>query len=714
MFSETELVDDIRKYNPNANKELINKAYLIAESAHQNQKRRSGDPYISHPLQVAKILTDYKLDDSTIITALLHDTIEDTNLTFEEIKSVFGEEIANLVDGLTKIGRLDLFTEEAEQAENFRKLIMAMSNDVRVLIVKLADRLHNMRTINYLPYKKRIRIAKETLEIYAPLCGRMGIQALREELEELSFKVINPKAQKIILDKLKSISSNSSGLINGIKDVLFEEISKRDILCSIDGREKKPYSIWQKMERKSISLEQLSDIYGFRIILDSVDDCYRSVGIVHQRWNAIPGRFKDYISTPKINDYQSIHTTIIGPDNQRIELQIRTKEMHEIAERGFAAHRMYKENKKNAFGIDKSELGYPWLDDLLEMLEQGESPEDFMETTKLELFQDQVFCFTPKGRIISLPHGATPIDFAFEVHTDIGMKCMGCRINGISSPLYAELLNGDEIEILTDDKSFPPMAWEKIAVSGKAKLAIRRINKEKIKSQYSELGKEIVDRLVASYTTSKKLKDMDEFCKKFGLKSKEDFYSKVGRGEITNDMVIKAFAKLKIIDTNQNENTLTNISKDNEVSIPVRGFDRNIPVKFAENSKVVPGDKIFGILDTNSGITIYSKLSKNLSKHGQDQENFIDLTWDIDKSLNERFIARIMIECKNQVGALAKISRAIGLSNANIENLSLVTRSSDFYKLDIDIGVFNLSHLNLIISSLRKLPVVHRVVRIVD
>ena len=275
-------------------------------------------------------------------------------------------------------------------------------------------------------------------------------------------------------------------------------------------------------------------------------------------------------------------------------------------------------------------------------------------------------------------------------------------------------MNGDEIEILTDDKSFPPMAWEKIAVSGKAKLAIRRINKEKIKSQYSELGKEIVDRLVASYTTSKKLKDMDEFCKKFGLKSKEDFYSKVGRGEITNDMVIKAFAKLKIIDTNQNENTLTNISKDNEVSIPVRGFDRNIPVKFAENSKVVPGDKIFGILDTNSGITIYSKLSKNLSKHGQDQENFIDLTWDIDKSLNERFIARIMIECKNQVGALAKISRAIGLSNANIENLSLVTRSSDFYKLDIDIGVFNLSHLNLIISSLRKLPVVHRVVRIVD
>ncbi|MDG2187452.1 MAG: bifunctional (p)ppGpp synthetase/guanosine-3',5'-bis(diphosphate) 3'-pyrophosphohydrolase [Hyphomicrobiales bacterium] len=708
MLTESQLIDSICKYNPTTNKVLINRAFNLAESAHQNQKRKSGDPYISHPLAVAKILTEYKLDDSTIITALLHDTIEDTNLTLIEVKNQFGDEIADLVDGLTKIGKLNLFTKEAEQAENFRKLILAMSNDVRVLIVKLADRLHNMRTINYLPQNKRLSIAKETIEIYAPLSGRLGIQSLKEELEELSFEVINSKARKVILEKLKSLTADSSKLILGIKNELSKEIASNGIKFSIEGREKKPYSIWHKMERKSISLEQLSDIYGFRIILNSIDDCYRIIGIVHQKWNAIPGRFKDYISTPKINDYQSIHTTILGPDNNRIELQIRTGLMHDVAERGVAAHRNYKDSI-----VDKEKQTYPWLEDLLEMLEHGESSEDFLENTKLELFQDQVFCFTPKGRIIALPPRATPIDFAFEVHTDIGMKCIGCRINGVNSPLYTELLNGDEIQIITDEKSLPPMAWEKITMTGKAKLAIRRINKEKIKNQYLELGKEILDKHIKVYTKVNKIDDMKDFCSRFGLKSIDDFYSKVGRGEINHEMILKAFAKLKIVD-NPEDLDLENNMQVNGVSIPVRGFDRNIPFRFAENSRVVPGDKIFGILDSDTGITIYSKQSKNLNKHSENINSYIDLTWDIDNNLTERFIARIMIDCKNQVGALAKISRAIGLSNANIENLKLITRSSDFYKLDIDLGVFNLSHLNLVISSIRKLPLVHRVVRVMD
>lgn len=708
MLTENQLIDSICEYNPSTNKVLINKAFSLAENAHQNQKRISGDPYISHPLEVAKILTEYKLDDSTIITALLHDTIEDTDLTLGEVKKQFGAEIADLVDGLTKIGKLNLFTKEAEQAENFRKLILAMSNDVRVLIVKLADRLHNMRTINYLPQDKRLVIAKETIEIYAPLSGRLGIQSLKEELEELSFEVINSKARKVILEKLHSLASDSSELISGIQKELSKEILKHKIKFSIEGREKKPYSIWHKMERKSISLEQLSDIYGFRIILNSIDDCYRIIGIVHQKWNAIPGRFKDYISTPKINDYQSIHTTILGPENNRIELQIRTSDMHDVAERGVAAHRNYKDKS-----LDKEKHTYPWLEDLLEMLEQGESSEDFLENTKLELFQDQVFCFTPKGRIIALPPRATPIDFAFEVHTDIGMKCIGCRINGINSPLYTELLNGDEIQIITDDKSLPPMAWEKIAMTGKAKLAIRRINKEKIKNQYSELGKEILDKHIKVYAKVKKIDNMKDFCSRFGLNSIDDFYSKVGRGEINHEMILKAFSKLKILD-NSEEMNLENDIQVNGLSIPVRGFDRNIPFRFAEDSRVVPGDKIFGILDSDSGIIIYSKQSKNLNKHGKDVNSYIDLTWDIDNSLTERFTARIMIDCKNQVGALAKISRAIGLSNANIENLKLVSRSSDFYKLDIDLGVYNLSHLNLMISSVRKLPVVHRVVRVMD
>ena len=708
MLNENLLIDSISKYNPATNKDLINRAFVIAEIAHQNQKRRSGDPYISHPLEVAKILTEYRLDDSTIITALLHDTIEDTKLTLKEVRSEFGEEIASLVDGLTKIGKLDLFTKEAEQAENFRKLILAMSNDVRVLIVKLADRLHNMRTINFLPEEKQQIIAKETIEVYAPLSGRLGIHSLKEELEELAFNVINPKARKIILDKLLSISSDSGELIEGIKADLSKEIKKNKINFTIEGREKKPFSIWRKMNRKSISLEQLSDIYGFRIIVNSIDDCYRIIGIVHQKWNAIPGRFKDYISTPKINDYQSIHTTILGPDNNRIELQIRTLSMNDLAERGVAAHRNYKDKS-----IENERQNYPWLDDLLEMLEQGESSQDFFESTKLELFQDQVFCFTPKGRIIALPIGATPIDFAFEVHTDVGMKCIGCRVNGLNSPLYAELDNGDEIEIITDDKSLPPMAWEKIALTGKAKIAIRRINKEKIKNQYSELGKQILDKLLKSSTDAKKIPNMKDFCKKFGLKSSADLYSKIGRGEITPESIRKAFLKMKIIKANDDLNSAFDPTI-NAVSIPVRGFDKNIPFKFADNSRVVPGDKIFGVIDGEEGITIYSKQSKNLVKYSENTASFIDLTWDIENNLTERYIARVMIDCKNEVGALAKITRAIGLSNANIENLKLVSRSRDFYKLDIDIGVFHLSHLNLVISSIRKIAVVHRVIRIME
>tara|TARA_B100000212_G_scaffold342146_1_gene327918 strand:- start:3971 stop:6097 length:2127 start_codon:yes stop_codon:yes gene_type:complete len=708
MLNENLLIDSITKYNPATNKDLINRAFVIAEIAHQNQKRRSGDPYISHPLEVAKILTEYRLDDSTIITALLHDTIEDTKLTLKEVRGEFGEEIASLVDGLTKIGKLDLFTKEAEQAENFRKLILAMSNDVRVLIVKLADRLHNMRTINFLPEEKQQIIAKETIEVYAPLSGRLGIHSLKEELEELAFDVINPKARKIILDKLLSISSDSGELIDSIKADLSKEIKKNKINFTIEGREKKPFSIWRKMNRKSISLEQLSDIYGFRIIVNSIDDCYRIIGIVHQKWNAIPGRFKDYISTPKINDYQSIHTTILGPDNNRIELQIRTSSMNDLAERGVAAHRNYKDKS-----IENEKQNYPWLDDLLEMLEQGESSQDFFESTKLELFQDQVFCFTPKGRIIALPIGATPIDFAFEVHTDVGMKCIGCRVNGLNAPLYAELDNGDEIEIITDDKSLPPMAWEKIALTGKAKIAIRRINKEKIKNQYSELGKQILDKLLKSSTDAKKIPNMKDFCKKFGLKSAADLYSKIGRGEITPESIRKAFLKMKIIKANEDPNSAFDPTI-NAVSIPVRGFDKNIPFKFADNSRVVPGDKIFGVIDGEEGITIYSKQSKNLVKYSENAASFIDLTWDIENNLTERYIARVMIDCKNEVGALAKITRAIGLSNANIENLKLVSRSRDFYKLDIDIGVFHLSHLNLVISSIRKIAVVHRVVRIME
>ena len=471
MLNENLLIDSITKYNPATNKDLINRAFVIAEIAHQNQKRRSGDPYISHPLEVAKILTEYRLDDSTIITALLHDTIEDTKLTLKEVRGEFGEEIASLVDGLTKIGKLDLFTKEAEQAENFRKLILAMSNDVRVLIVKLADRLHNMRTINFLPEEKQQIIAKETIEVYAPLSGRLGIHSLKEELEELAFDVINPKARKIILEKLLSISSDSGELIDSIKADLSKEIKKNKINFTVEGREKKPFSIWRKMNRKSISLEQLSDIYGFRIIVNSIDDCYRIIGIVHQKWNAIPGRFKDYISTPKINNYKSIHTAVIGPKKSRIEIQIRTNEMNEFAQRGIASHWKYKSSERFS---ELSWKEYDWLRDLVEIIEAGTSPEHYYEFTKLQMFQENVFCFTPKGSVIKLPKDATPIDFAYAVHTKIGDAAIGCQINGREADLQIILKNGDIIKIITSKNASPSLHWLPLTKTGKARASIKR------------------------------------------------------------------------------------------------------------------------------------------------------------------------------------------------------------------------------------------------
>jgi len=710
MMRQYELIEKVLSYDAGANELLLNKAYVYAMKAHGSQKRDSGDLYFSHPLEVAAILTEFKLDDSTIATALLHDTIEDTTATLSEIQDIFGNEIAGLVSGLTKIGKLNLVSKETEQAENFRRLLLAISDDVRVLMIKLADRLHNMRTISYLSNDKQVRIAKETMDIYAPLAGRMGIQSMREELEDLSFEVINPEARSLILNRLSLLKDKSGEIVKTIEEELFNKIKSKGIYVTIDGREKKPYSIWQKVERKSISLEQLSDVYGFRVITNKIEDCYHVIGIVHQEWRVVPGRFKDYISTPKQNDYRSIHTTLIGPNNQRIELQVRSKEMHDIAERGLASHTLYKDDVSGAVVVKaKDTRAYKWLYNLLEMLEDGDSPEEFLENTKLELFQDQVFCFTPKGRIIALPRGATPIDFAYAVHTDIGDRCKGCRINGIQSPLMTELINGDEIEIICDDKQHPPSAWEKIAITGKAKSSIRRINKEKIYNQYSKLGSQIIERILMKYNMDNKNIDMNNICLKFGMNSIEDLNAKIGRGEIKNDLLLKALNLDKADTVNK-----LNIKKTYKHSLPIRGVNSDLPVKFSDNSRIVPGDHIFGILVPGEGITIYSKYSKKSQMFNDQLENWIDLTWDIDAEKKERFSGRILVDCANEVGALAKISQVIGSNNANIENLILATRSKDFYKLDIDIGVWDLSHLNKIISALRKLSVIHRVARITE
>ena len=477
MINNFELIDKIKSYNRFLNSDSLNKAYSFALDAHQNQKRDEGVPYIIHPVAVANILTDLKLDSATITTGLLHDTIEDTNVTYDKVKKEFGEEVANLVDGVTKISALEDKASNDSKAENFRKLILATSKDIRVLLVKLADRLHNMRTINFLKDKEKIiRKAKETMEIYAPLADRMGMNRIRDELEDLSFSVLNKPARDLILDRLKFIKNNREDTFKIISAELIELLKDNGINAKITGREKTPFSIWRKIQNKKISLEQLTDIIGFRILVSSVDDCYKTLGVFHSKFSAIPGKFKDYISTPKINKYKSIHTSVIGPKKNRIEIQIRTDEMNEFAERGIASHWKYKSSEKFS---ELSWKEYDWLRDLVEIIENGNSPEHYYEFTKLQMFQENVFCFTPKGAVIKLPKNATPIDFAYAVHTKIGDSAIGCNINGRESTLQAELKNGDMIEILSSKNASPSLHWLSSSKTGKARASIRRYWQDK-------------------------------------------------------------------------------------------------------------------------------------------------------------------------------------------------------------------------------------------
>ena len=565
MMRQYELVERVTRYNPNADENLLNKAYVYAMQKHGTQQRANGDPYFSHPLEVAGILTDLKLDDATIAVALLHDTIEDTDATRAEIDQMFGEDIGRLVEGLTKIGKLDLVSKKAAQAENLRKLLLAISSDIRVLLVKLADRLHNMRTLQHMPEEARGRIAEETLEIYAPLAGRMGMHDMREELEDLAFRTVNPEAYATIERRLSELRSRNRSLIEAIERELTERLERAGIKAEVKGREKQPYSIFRKMERKAVSFEQLSDILGFRVVVGSVAECYAAVGVVHTTWPAVPGRFKDYVSTPKQNDYRSIHTTVVGPGSQRVELQVRTADMERIAEYGIAAHALYKDGvtppppkhkgngaangKPNGAngngastlrGFNEEIRAYEWLRRTVEMLAEGDTPEEFLEHTKLELFQDQVFCFTPKGRLIALPRGATPIDFAYSVHTDIGDTTVGSRINGRNMPLMTELHNGDEVEILCSKAQVPPAAWESMVVTGKARSAIRRATRAAVRKQYAGLGRQIVERAFARAGREYSDKVVEAVLPRLAQSNVEDMLAAVGRGEIPSINVLKA------------------------------------------------------------------------------------------------------------------------------------------------------------------------------
>ncbi|MBH5371662.1 RelA/SpoT family protein [Bradyrhizobium glycinis] len=725
MMRQYDLVERVRSYNPNTNEDLLNRAYVYAMKAHGSQTRASGDPYFSHPLEVAAILTDLKLDDATIVAALLHDTIEDTEATRAEIDQIFGPEIGALVEGLTKLKRLELVSREAKQAENLRKLLLAIADDVRVLLVKLADRLHNMRTLDFVPTESRRRIAEETLDIYAPLAGRMGMQEMREELEDLSFRTLDPEAYSVVMQRLDALAERNRNLIGEIEDQLSNNLRHRGLGARVYGRRKKPFSIWTKMERKSVGFEQLSDIFGFRLVVSDIEACYRALGIVHTTWPVVPGRFKDYISTPKQNDYRSIHTTVIGPGNQRVELQIRTEEMDQIAERGIAAHVFYKEGVGSPTEYLKRESNaFAWLRHTIGILSESANPEEFLEHTKLELFHDQVFCFTPKGKLIALPRHANVIDFAYAVHTDVGNSAVGCKINGKFAPLSSELQNGDEVEVLTSEaQSAPPSAWETLAVTGKARAAIRRATRTAVRDQYVGLGRRIVERLFERA----KIEYADDKLKgalpRLARTSIEDVMAAVGRGEIKASHVARAmypdykeeriarYGVKKGLAAKLKEKGISEPSRS-AVAIPIRGINSDLPVKFAPNGGAVPGDRIVGIVTPGEGITIYPIQAPALKDFEEEPERWLDVRWDIEDSAPQRFPARIKVENVNEPGALAQIATVIAEHDGNIDNISMQRRSPDFTETTIDLEVYDLKHLSAILAQLRAKAVVAKVERV--
>ncbi|HXH44126.1 MAG TPA: bifunctional (p)ppGpp synthetase/guanosine-3',5'-bis(diphosphate) 3'-pyrophosphohydrolase [Bradyrhizobium sp.] len=724
MMRQYDLVERVRSYNPNTNEDLLNRAYVYAMKAHGSQTRASGDPYFSHPLEVAAILTDLKLDDATIVAALLHDTIEDTEATRAEIDQIFGAEIGALVEGLTKLKRLELVSREAKQAENLRKLLLAIADDVRVLLVKLADRLHNMRTLDFVPTESRRRIAEETLDIYAPLAGRMGMQEMREELEDLSFRTLDPEAYSVVMQRLDALAERNRNLIGEIEDQLSNNLRHRGLGARVYGRRKKPFSIWTKMERKSVGFEQLSDIFGFRLVVSDIEACYRALGIVHTTWPVVPGRFKDYISTPKQNDYRSIHTTVIGPGNQRVELQIRTEEMDQIAERGIAAHVFYKEGVGSPTEYLKRESNaFAWLRHTIGILSESANPEEFLEHTKLELFHDQVFCFTPKGKLIALPRHANVIDFAYAVHTDVGNSAVGCKINGKFAPLSSELQNGDEVEVLTSEaQSAPPSAWETLAVTGKARAAIRRATRTAVRDQYVGLGRRIVERLFERA----KIEYADDKLKgalpRLARTSIEDVMAAVGRGEIKASHVARAmypdYKEERIARYGVKKGLAAKLkdkspeSPRSPVAIPIRGINSDLPVKFAPNGGAVPGDRIVGIVTPGEGITIYPIQSPALKDFEEEPERWLDVRWDIEDSAPQRFPARIKVENVNEPGALAQIATVIAEHDGNIDNISMQRRSPDFTETTIDLEVYDLKHLSAILAQLRAKAVVAKVERV--
>ena len=713
MLRQYELVDLVKSYDPDADEDALNRAYVFAMKKHGAQLRTSGDPYYSHPVEVAGILTKFKLDSVSIIAGLLHDTVEDTDTTVEEIRDLFGDQVAQIVDGLTKLAKIEQKSANNKQAENFRKLLLAMSEDIRVLLIKLADRLHNMRTLHFCAPEKRARIAKETLDIYAPLAERIGMQEVKSELEEIAFAELHKEAHDSIVARLNFLREQGSNLVPKIIEQLQKDMEDNDIKAVVSGREKTPYSIWRKMQQKNASFEQLSDIMAFRIIVDDVATCYQALGVVHSKYHMVPRRFKDYISTPKPNGYQSIHTGVIGPENTRIEIQIRTHEMHEIGEKGVAAHWAYKQGQK-AEGKN-----FRWIRELLEILEQASNPEEFLENTKLEMYNDQVFCFTPKGDLIGLPVNSTPVDFAYAVHSSVGDSCVGAKINGEIRPLRTVLQNGDQVEILTSKAQHPSTEWERFVVTGKAKAAIRRYVRAYKREQFITLGQEILERLFKGESLEFSEKGLVSVLQNFEAESIDDIYAKVGEGLVTGWDVLKAVypgykqSKLeKVVKSIKVPSFKRTIKpgKSKGEPLKIKGLIPGMAVHFAGCCHPLPGDRIVGIVTTGKGVAVHTIDCKLLEKFADEPERWLDIAWG-EEAENELHTGRLKVMLSNEPGSLGELSNLVARHNGNISNLNIVYRTVSYFEILVDIEVKDLKPLTDIIAALKASKVVSYVAR---
>ncbi len=686
-------IELITSYLTSAERDKVRHALRLSEQAHSNQLRKSGDPFITHPLEVAKILTSIKLDADSIVAGLLHDTLEDTNLNIEEIHKNFGNQIVELVDGLTKINKYSLKVNNQKFGENYKKLILATSKDLRVILVKLADRLHNMRTIQFIKEEnKKTKIALETLEVFAPLAQRLGMKEWQDELEDISFEIINPDAKKTIIERLEYLKSKDDNIVDEIRYELKNIFFQEDLFCKVEGRIKSPYSIWNKIKNKNISFEQLSDIMAFRVITNSTRECYRCLGIIHRRYPYIQGRFKDFISAPKSNGYRALHTSVMGPKNKKIEIQFRSNIMDQIADFGIASHWKYKDPKKIK---EKDAREYKWVYDLVDSMNSSVTQDELIQNSKLKVFQNDIFVFTPKGDLIELPKNATPVDFAYAIHSQIGDKCVAAKINDKLQPLKTILKNGDQIEIITSESSQPSPLWQRFAVTTKVKSQLRRFFKFKKKEEHIIFGREILinyfqkENYEFNKNTEKKILD------DYKYKSINDLYALIGSGEIT------ALSVIKKIYPEYNYIPVSKFNENTHNPIKLKGLTAGMSYHLAGCCSPLKGDSIVGIVTAGIGVAVHTLDCDTLASYQDAPDRWLNISWDNQSNLETVSNARIVVVLFNKPGSLGKVTTVIAKNNGNISNILFSVRKPDFFEIIIDIEVRDTNHLQNIIAALR-------------